>query len=152
VLEYKPPRVPDTRSFMSENVRRASAKTCSACGKTKVEDRNWYRNSTCPACYMAVLRKTRPEAIRSAKLKCYYGISVEHFNKLLQKQDFKCAICRSSTNKLKNGKLQNFVVDHCHKTKDVRGLLCHTCNMRVGIFENWGNSIREYLTSARSRG
>ncbi len=31
---------------------------------------------------------------------------------------------------------QELSVDHNHKTGQVRGLLCHMCNVYVGLFEN----------------
>jgi hypothetical protein len=137
---------------MNQNVRRANTKVCSVCSREKVVGaKNWYKNSTCAACYQKRYKKNFPDKSRDSKLKCYYGISLEQFNSLLKKQDFKCAICKIPDNKLKNGKIQNFVVDHCHTTQKVRGLLCHTCNMRVGIVENWGALIADYL-SVRSKG
>lgn len=144
-IEHKIPKS-GRGSVMNQNVRRTSAKKCTVCLEEKVDNgKNWYRNSKCAACYMNEQRKSRPEQIRSAKLKCYYGISVEQFNKMLKQQNNSCAVCGRKNNKLKNGKSQNFVVDHCHSTKKVRGLLCHTCNMRVGIVENWHEQIIEYL-------
>ena len=35
-------------------------------------------------------------------------------------------------------------MDHCHKTKKIRGLLCHTCNSGLGMFKD---NI-EYLKNA----
>lgn len=29
------------------------------------------------------------------------------------------------------------VVDHCHKTKKVRGLLCRKCNTMLHVFDNY---------------
>lgn len=138
---------------MNQNVRRANTKTCSLCKVTKHQNsKNWYRNSTCAACYQRRYKANFPERFRDTKLRHGYGLSLEEFNARLQKQEFKCAICKRASNSLKSGKVQNFVVDHCHRTKIVRGLLCHACNMRVGIVENWLKPIQKYLRSARSRG
>ena len=27
-------------------------------------------------------------------------------------------------------------IDHCHNTKKIRGLLCHYCNMALGLFKD----------------
>lgn len=53
-----------------------------------------------------------------------------------------CSVCGKT--KPLNGK--NFVVDHCHSTKQVRGLLCHDCNKNVGVVEKWHVAIAAYLT------
>lgn len=121
-------------------------KKCSICNSKKVDNgKNWYRNSTCANCWMKRYREENPDVWRDTKLRSSYGISLLQFNELLKKQDHKCAICKRSDNKLKSGKVQHFVVDHCHSTKIVRGLLCHACNMRVGIMENWGPLLQEYI-------
>lgn len=28
------------------------------------------------------------------------------------------------------------MIDHCHKTKNVRGLLCQACNMAIGLLKD----------------
>lgn len=60
-----------------------------------------------------------------------YGISLETYAELSEKQNNKCAICEkvcSSGRKL--------AVDHNHKTDKVRALLCVKCNMALGGFED----------------
>jgi predicted adenine nucleotide alpha hydrolase (AANH) superfamily ATPase len=36
-------------------------------------------------------------------------------------------------------------VDHCHKTGKVRGLLCQSCNLKLGWFEKNQENILAYL-------
>ncbi len=38
-----------------------------------------------------------------------------------------CEIC---------GTIDNLVIDHCHKTMQVRGVLCVTCNLGLGAFKD----------------
>jgi len=40
---------------------------------------------------------------------------------------------------------KHFAVDHCHQTGEVRGLLCWTCNVGLGWYENNVAAIGEYL-------
>jgi hypothetical protein len=47
---------------------------------------------------------------------------------LLNKQNGKCDICNDTLNK--------YVVDHCHVTGEIRGLLCLSCNALVAQIEN----------------
>lgn len=55
-----------------------------------------------------------------------YGITQRQYNKLLKKQDHKCAVCFKEHTEAK--KLH---VDHNHKTREIRGLLCAYCNHRL---------------------
>ena len=60
-----------------------------------------------------------------------YGISLEEYNLKLEQQNHCCALCgihKDDTNK------KLLVVDHCHTTKAVRGLLCYQCNLGIGYF------------------
>ena len=52
---------------------------------------------------------------------------LEDYNKMLINQNNKCDICRIEFN--------NLVVDHCHTTGKVRGLLCNGCNSGIGFFK-----------------
>jgi hypothetical protein len=53
------------------------------------------------------------------------------FHNLLM-QGMCCAICGSET---PQHKTYPFVVDHNHETGEPRGLLCHPCNVAVGMFK-----------------
>lgn len=68
-----------------------------------------------------------------SRLKRIYGITVGEYQEMLKYQDFKCAICLSENPKRKGAR--NFFVDHNHKTGFIRGLLCHRCNLAVGLVE-----------------
>jgi len=64
--------------------------------------------------------------LKNIQLKCRYGISTKMYNKLLNIQKGKCAICKQQL----NNKLQ---IDHDHRTRKVRGLLCRNCNWLLGL-------------------
>ena len=53
-----------------------------------------------------------------------YGITSEDYDLMLISQGKACAICKDKNKKL--------FVDHSHDTKNVRGLLCHSCNILLG--------------------
>lgn len=71
---------------------------------------------------------------------------------LLASQQGKCMICRSDISlhdRTKNGAKSTGNIDHCHLTKRVRGILCHSCNVTLGYLENKNidlDFIKEYLT------
>ena len=55
-----------------------------------------------------------------------YNITQNDFDILLEKQDYKCAICDKELS-------EKFTVDHSHETGNVRGLLCYKCNNGIGL-------------------
>lgn len=61
-------------------------------------------------------------------LKRLYGLSYEDYLSLLERQEFKCAICKKKAGK------RRLSVDHNHTTNKVRGLLCDRCNVGLGMF------------------
>lgn len=60
-------------------------------------------------------------------------ITVGAIDRLAVLQGLRCAICRRET---------KLVVDHCHGTGRVRGLLCSKCNLGLGLFLDDVASIR----------
>jgi hypothetical protein len=66
------------------------------------------------------------------RLKHQYGLTVEQFDKLVKEQNNKCFIC--DTEGGYNGK--PLYVDHCHKSGQVRRLLCQHCNSGLGMFRD----------------
>jgi len=66
-----------------------------------------------------------------------YGLSVDDYNRLSEKQNNVCAICGN-----KNGKRIHLAVDHNHSTGMVRGLLCTPCNIGIGNLKEKPEIIR----------
>jgi hypothetical protein len=65
---------------------------------------------------------TPEEAKRDADLRRLYGITLADYRRLLTHQAGVCAVCgRPPVTRALH-------VDHDHRTKVVRGLLCHACN------------------------
>jgi hypothetical protein len=80
-------------------------------------------------------KKRHPEAYRNSELKHHYGITLNEYNELLEKQGGVCAICKNKERTVhnKNGSRKRMLgIDHCHKTGKVRGLLCKHCNQGLG--------------------
>lgn len=61
-----------------------------------------------------------------------YGINEDQYNHLLLMQNYRCKICNKSLDD--NGK--KLAIDHCHTTGKVRSLLCHSCNVGLGNFND----------------
>lgn len=56
-----------------------------------------------------------------------YGIDVSTFERHLHEQDGRCGLCRQN--------MKSPCIDHDHATGEVRGLLCHRCNLILGQIE-----------------
>lgn len=67
-----------------------------------------------------------------------YGLTDPQYQELLFDQEYACAICREEV---------SLVVDHCHATKRVRGLLCYGCNLRLSALdqEGWLDKALKYV-------
>lgn len=55
-----------------------------------------------------------------------YGITKAQRDALVAAQDGRCALCDEAS--------ENLVVDHCHETGVIRGMLCVRCNLGLGRF------------------
>lgn len=80
-----------------------------------------------------------------------YGVSYQDVLNMLEKQAGKCAICQDVGFKMHKGIKHSLVLDHCHVTKQVRGLLCHNCNRALGLMKdniNYLNNAIRYLEGA----
>jgi hypothetical protein len=100
-----------------------------------------------------------PHAKREARLKHYYGISVEQYNALFEKQGGLCAICgRPETRAHRDGRPYNLAVDHDHGCCPgprlcgacVRGLLCRDCNTAVGLLGESPDRVAAALAYLRT--
>ena len=70
-----------------------------------------------------------------------HKITLEERDAFLAKQDGKCAICGNPTEfKQKSERDCNIgtdaVIDHCHTTLKIRGVLCGFCNTGLGAFKD----------------
>ena len=68
------------------------------------------------------------EKIRCIRLKYFYGLSPEDFQKLHENQNGLCPICKLSLG-------SDMHIDHDHTTNKVRGILHQNCNLFLGKFE-----------------
>ncbi len=72
----------------------------------------------------------RKDYKRRYYLKHTYNIALADYDEMLERQKGVCAICGGL-----NSAGQRLCVDHDHATGEVRGLLCHGCNTRLGWYE-----------------
>lgn len=85
--------------------------------------------------YSVAWKRANPEKVKDYHLKAKYGIPYGTFDRLMQEQDGRCAICRRQHDRTLH-------VDHDHETGIVRGLLCDTCNRGIGYFHEDADRLR----------
>ena len=76
-----------------------------------------------------------------------YGIGVEDYETMHNDQKGLCKICQTEGFVMddKRHKMK-LVVDHCHKTGVVRGLLCHNCNRALGLLQDSVSILENAIT------
>lgn len=87
---------------------------CCLCGPVRIRHRAGRRGPEC--------RTKRYQRSKG------YSLSRAERVELSKRQRGRCAICRRG-----EADAGAFVVDHCHETGRVRGLLCNSCNVGIGF-------------------
>ena len=104
---------------------------CKDC--TKIFHKNYRKQERCRIEGLRRAKKYRDrnrDSIRNQRYKKQYGISFDDKIKILKLQKCKCIICNKKIDGV-SGHL-----DHCHKTKKIRGILCGNCNTAIGLFQD----------------
>lgn len=99
--------------------------------KRKQSSKRYYDNNPEK---MKEFRRKRTLEHKSYILKTTYGISLEEYNRILEIQNYVCAIClKPERHRHKMGKIFDLSVDHNHTTGNLRKLLCRDCNLLIGL-------------------
>lgn len=137
---------------------------CRRCGKDR-EQNSFKGHSPAARCH-GCREKSRdenrrsrlragPAALRASNLWTKYRITPEEYDALRVKQGYRCAVCGTHEDQLteprggrprldgaETAEPARLVVDHCHDTQRVRGLLCAGCNVALGCFKDSVDSLR----------
>jgi hypothetical protein len=74
-----------------------------------------------------------------------YGLTPQQFDSMMTLQSGACAICKT--------KEKGFpMIDHCHSTGRVRGLLCMQCNQGIGKLKDSEMLLRAAIKYLKTRG
>lgn len=132
-------------------------KTCRKCGLVK-DYSNYYKATSgtkdgyrheCKKCWaescMSYHRDNRDERLEAARSRYYktkYNLTTEEATELKESSSG-CEVCGSNP----------VVIDHCHSSGKVRGLLCNKCNQALGslnddpsIIYRLGDYMKKHLT------
>lgn len=85
--------------------------------------REWYRRNR--------------DRMRAYMVARKYGLTVDDYLALRDAQGGRCAICKREDGR------RRLAVDHDHKTKKVRALLCGPCNVAIGMMRDDASLLRE---------
>lgn len=143
--------------------------TCACCAKSRpVADfltSKGRATTYCESCREVRRRSNRAHrerigsaGTRAAHLMQKYKITPAEYDALRAAQDYRCAICQVHESEIRvalrgRPKLDGsrasepfrLVVDHCHTSGRVRGLLCPNCNTAVGMLQESPELIRATL-------
>jgi 5-methylcytosine-specific restriction endonuclease McrA len=156
--EYRARCIERDRNRSPEQKARRSQANAERERKRKAEDPNYkarradisrrYRER-----HAEELRQNREDPEMRARYQAYirmreYGLMPEQHAAMLESQGGLCAICRGPGGK------RGLVVDHCHETGFVRGLICSNCNSGMGKLGDTPAGLMraiKYLREARKR-
>lgn len=118
---------------------------CRMCGDAKPL-RKMYKNHGCVS--VSNLCKTCKRAKynwRTQGFECNWDI----YYRLYEEQGGKCRICGGEQHGFRGKRLN---VDHNHVTGKIRGLLCHSCNVSIGHFNDDPAILRRVIAYLESDG
>lgn len=144
-----------------------AGKKCSRCLKLKALE-DFHRDSNQPSgrrpdCRLCRLKRekelyhkypNRKMTNKNSQLKKVFGISINKYFEMQNKQENKCAICLKESGEIdkKYGKIRDLVVDHNHKTGKIRELLCGPCNRALGGFKENVETLKNAIKYIKKHG
>jgi len=113
-----------------KNKKDGVSNTCKTCTKSyrkeyyKLEDKDekWRKQRED--------RRSNKDRERNRKYIHKYGITLTEYDTMVELQQNCCAICGIPPVN------ERLVVDHCHTSGAIRGLLCGSCNRALGLFKD----------------
>ena len=130
---------------------RGECKACSSATK-----KAWYRKNRQRAIARAVAwqranqdrynarmreyRRQHPEVARADHLRRKFGLTLDEYERMLDRQGGGCHICGSPPSDR-----ISLHIDHDHGTGDIRGLLCVRCNNAIGLLRENPDLMRRAI-------
>lgn len=76
------------------------------------------------------------DSIREIRRRQSLGVPIGTYNFLVAEYGEECSICKSKEPGGRSKESGQFHIDHDHETEIVRGLLCTTCNVGIGMLKH----------------
>jgi predicted transcriptional regulator YheO len=131
-------------------------KTCPQCKQEKLLDdfgfnsysksgvQSWCKECSRLKCLAHYYKN--PEKILNSARKRKYGLTNNEYKTMQKSQKGVCMICKKPEKLKQQGTLKSLSVDHDHKTRKIRGLLCIRCNSGLGHFDEDPKLLRHAAT------
>lgn len=76
-----------------------------------------------------------------------HGLTICDYTDIVMLQGNRCAACRSpdAGRVSRSGKPGRFIVDHCHATGAIRGIVCHPCNAILGMIKDRSEHLSKLI-------
>ena len=122
-------------------------KYCSDVCRKRNAWRSWYRagGQQIKAQKLKEDYKKNTEKYRQYQRRHKYGLEPDEFTKMLVNQNNKCANKNCGFLFTDEQRSTRPVVDHDHKTGNVRGLLCQKCNKALGHLGDTRKSLEGFI-------
>jgi hypothetical protein len=126
---------------------------CMTCGVRKPiseftprKDRNGVPISSCRPCMSRISRDYNASDVgKDRRYARKYGVSLEWYQSEVRRLKGRCPLCLLIP-------VDRLVIDHCHVSNKVRGLLCKTCNVGIGLLRDDEHTMRraaDYVAGTR---
>jgi hypothetical protein len=90
------------------------------------------RNPRCRDCRTTDQQKYRERNGYANQIKYKYGITMSEYNNYITLSNNKCPLCNIEYFST-GSRLSQPCIDHDHTTNKVRGVICHACNVALGL-------------------
>jgi len=147
--ELKKPSLQEARDFRDYLEQRGDLFQCSRCKDWKTAGNyNFRRETTKPKLNTSACKSCSNDRLRERK----FGLSPSDYYNMLESQGNKCLLCGLTYEGCLERYNKSLVVDHCHQTGNVRGLLCPNCNSGLGVFEDNIDALRRAVEYVEKEG
>lgn len=143
-IKKNPDKLIKTRKNKTQEERRESINRA----RTKYREKNrqllreknreYYRNNPTAKESKKKYNDKNKEKKKFYKIEKNYGLTKKQYCEILERQEYCCAICLQNVEEISKKTLD---VDHNHKTNEIRGLLCGSCNRALGLFKDNKDSL-----------
>jgi hypothetical protein len=138
---------PELQKYSSENPFKLefsdveiTTKSCALCYEKKPFS-EFLKNVRYKDGYYKHCKKCHYEVYgRDSHYRRTYGVTQHEYNLMVAKQESKCKVCEVEAG---DGHMSRLVVDHCHKSNEMRGLICQNCNMALGNAKDNSEILRK---------